>query len=95
MAGSKPLPKPKQHLKHVDGVMIGREAYHNPYLLAELGQFWNLEAPDRFEIMAQMMPYIAKRMAGRCSTFDYHPSYSRVIPELAGCTKMASGFKWW
>ena len=42
--------------------MIGREAYHNPYLLAELGQLWNLEAPDRFDIMAQMMPYIAKRM---------------------------------
>ncbi|MNV95337.1 tRNA-dihydrouridine synthase A [compost metagenome] len=42
--------------------MIGREAYHNPYLLAELGQLWALEAPNRFDIMAQMMPYIAKRM---------------------------------
>lgn len=52
-----------EHLKHVDGVMIGREAYHNPYLLAELGQLWNLEAPDRFDIMQQMMPYIAQRMA--------------------------------
>ncbi|MFV5525709.1 tRNA dihydrouridine(20/20a) synthase DusA [Acinetobacter variabilis] len=51
-----------EHLKHVDGVMIGREAYHNPYLLAELGQLWNLEAPDRFEIMQQMLPYIAQRM---------------------------------
>ncbi len=27
-----------QHLQHVDGVMIGREAYHNPYLLAEADQ---------------------------------------------------------
>ncbi len=51
-----------ENLKHVDGVMIGREAYHNPYLLAELGQLWNLEAPDRFEIMQQMLPYIAQRM---------------------------------
>ena len=24
----------QQHLAHVDGVMIGREAYHNPYLLS-------------------------------------------------------------
>ena len=24
----------EQHLAHVDGVMIGREAYHNPYLMA-------------------------------------------------------------
>lgn len=59
--GIKTLAETQQHLKQLDGVMIGREAYHNPYLLAELGQLWNLEAPDRFDIMAQMMPYIAKR----------------------------------
>lgn len=61
--GIKTYAETQQHLKHVDGVMIGREAYHNPYLLAELGQLWNLEAPDRFEIMSEMMPYIAKRLA--------------------------------
>ena len=60
--GIKTLAETQQHLKQLDGVMIGREAYHNPYLLAELGQLWNLEAPDRFDIMAQMMPYIAKRL---------------------------------
>ena len=60
--GIKSLAETQQHLKQLDGVMIGREAYHNPYLLAELGQLWNLEAPDRFDIMAQMMPYIAKRL---------------------------------
>jgi tRNA-dihydrouridine synthase A len=60
--GIKTLAETQQHLQHVDGVMIGREAYHNPYLLAELGQLWQLEAPNRFDIMAQMMPYIAKRM---------------------------------
>lgn len=61
--GIKTLSETQSHLQHVDGVMIGREAYHNPYLLAELGQLWNLQAPDRFEIMAEMMPYIAKRLA--------------------------------
>lgn len=61
--GIKTYAETLEHLKHVDGVMIGREAYHNPYLLAELGQLWNLEAPDRFEIMQQMLPYIAQRMA--------------------------------
>ncbi|WP_163122502.1 tRNA dihydrouridine(20/20a) synthase DusA [Acinetobacter portensis] len=60
--GVKTFDETQEHLKHVDGVMIGREAYHNPYLLAELGQLWNLEAPNRFDIMDQMMPYIAKRM---------------------------------
>ena len=31
------------HLEHVDGVMIGREAYHHPYLLAEVdARFYGL-----------------------------------------------------
>ncbi|RLZ07235.1 tRNA dihydrouridine(20/20a) synthase DusA [Acinetobacter sp. 2JN-4] len=61
--GIKTLEETQQHLQHVDGVMIGREAYHNPYLLAEMGQLWDLEAPNRFEIMQQMMPYIHQRVA--------------------------------
>ena len=61
--GIKTFAETQQHLQHVDGVMIGREAYHNPYLLAELGQLWNLEAPNRFDIMQQMMPYIHQRVA--------------------------------
>ncbi|URM40466.1 tRNA dihydrouridine(20/20a) synthase DusA [Acinetobacter sp. AS23] len=61
--GIKTFAETQTHLQHVDGVMIGREAYHNPYLLAEMGQLWNLEAPDRFEIMEQMLPYIEQRMA--------------------------------
>ena len=61
--GIKTFTETQQHLQHVDGVMIGREAYHNPYLLAEIGQLWNLEAPNRFDIMQQMMPYIHQRVA--------------------------------
>lgn len=61
--GIKTYAETVEHLKHVDGVMIGREAYHNPYLLAELGQLWHLPMPDRFDIMQQMMPYIAQRVA--------------------------------
>ena len=61
--GIKTFAETQEHLKHVDGVMIGREAYHNPYLLAELTQLWNINTPNRFDIMAEMMPYIAKRMA--------------------------------
>ena len=61
--GIKTFTETQQHLQHVDGVMIGREAYHNPYLLAEMGQLWNLEAPNRFDIIQQMMPYIHQRVA--------------------------------
>ena len=32
--GVRTLDEIEQHLAHVDGVMLGREAYHNPYLMA-------------------------------------------------------------
>lgn len=45
-----------------DGVMIGREAYQNPYSLAEIEQrFFNHTAPDRVEIARSMIPYIEQQ----------------------------------
>ena len=34
--GIKTIDSIKKHLEKVDGVMIGREAYHNPYLLSDM-----------------------------------------------------------
>lgn len=34
--GIKTLEESNEHLKHVDGVMLGREIYQNPYLLADV-----------------------------------------------------------
>jgi len=47
-------------LEHVDGAMIGRQAYHHPYFLAELEQHFNpaWEPPTRSEIVLRMLPYI-------------------------------------
>jgi tRNA-dihydrouridine synthase A len=53
------------HLERVDGVMLGREAYQNPYLLAEVDKYFfsAVEAPkSRHEIMALLMPYIEKEL---------------------------------
>lgn len=36
--GIKTLAETTQHLAHVDGVMIGREIYNNPYMLANVDQ---------------------------------------------------------
>ena len=38
--GIKTLSAMQQHLKQLDGVMIGREAYHNTYLMAEIDQLF-------------------------------------------------------
>ncbi|MDJ0750725.1 MAG: tRNA dihydrouridine(20/20a) synthase DusA [Woeseiaceae bacterium] len=52
-------------LEHVDGVMIGRQAYHHPYFLAELEAHCDSEwsAPTRAEIVERMLPYVEKELA--------------------------------
>ena len=50
----------KDHLKKVDGVMIGRAIYHSPYFLADIEKeiFKNENVPSRLEIMEKLIPYI-------------------------------------
>ncbi len=52
-------------LRHVDGAMIGRQAYHQPYFLAELEHHFNPEysLPDRSEIVRRMLPYLESALA--------------------------------
>lgn len=54
------------HLRVLDGVMVGREAYHNPYLLAEVdARLYGDQhpVPDRVAVMATMRDYIAAHIA--------------------------------
>jgi tRNA-dihydrouridine synthase A len=60
--GIQTLAQTQEHLNQVDGVMIGRAAYHDPYLLAQCMTLWQQTPPDRFEIMQQFMPYIQQRL---------------------------------
>ncbi|MDA0681412.1 MAG: tRNA dihydrouridine(20/20a) synthase DusA [Proteobacteria bacterium] len=55
----------QRHLEQVDGVMVGRQAYQQPWFLTELEQaFGNGNAmPSRHAIVRQMLPYIEKEMA--------------------------------
>jgi tRNA-dihydrouridine synthase A len=49
------------HLQHVDGVMIGREAYHNPYSMAAWdARFYGDATPQksREQVLEAMIPYI-------------------------------------
>jgi tRNA-dihydrouridine synthase A len=53
----------RAHLAQVDGVMIGREAYHNPYFLAQLEHALNgVEPLRREEIMARYTDYMAGQL---------------------------------
>jgi tRNA-dihydrouridine synthase A len=54
-----------EHLARVDGVMVGREAYHNPYMLAAVDSLVFGETtpiPTRTEIMADLLPYIRSEL---------------------------------
>ncbi len=50
----------KKHLNKTDGVMIGRAAYHTPYLLAEIEKelFNNSNVPTRQEVVENLIPYV-------------------------------------
>lgn len=64
--GIKTLEECRTHLQTFDGVMLGREAYHNPYLLAEVDrQLFGSEraAPSRGDVLRQLRPYIERHLA--------------------------------
>lgn len=47
-----------EQLKRVDGVMLGRAPYHDPYLLASLEQnIYNTVSPSRLDIVSQYLDY--------------------------------------
>ena len=52
------------HLKKTDGVMIGRAAYHTPYLLANIEKeiFKNKNIPSRQEVIENLIPYIKNEL---------------------------------
>ena len=53
-----------EHLEAVDGVMMGRAAYHDPYLLANVDQtiFGDASgAPTREEVVLKMTEYLRRQ----------------------------------
>jgi tRNA-dihydrouridine synthase A len=65
--GIKTLEECDTHLQHVDGVMIGREAYQNPWpLLSQVDAryFGDHHAiPSRMEVAQAFIPYLEQRLA--------------------------------
>jgi tRNA-dihydrouridine synthase A len=63
--GIKTLEEIDAQLQHVDGVMIGREAYHNPWLMADFdARYYGdaLHRPTRREVLLAMLPYVAEQL---------------------------------
>lgn len=63
--GIENLEQASVQLDKVDGVMLGRTAYHNPWLLAQVdGRIFNdpHPVPSRTEIVHSMIPYIEREL---------------------------------
>ncbi|MFM7294511.1 MAG: tRNA dihydrouridine(20/20a) synthase DusA [Burkholderiales bacterium] len=81
------------HLAHIDGVMVGREAYHNPYWLstwdhALFGEM--LSFCERGDIEAAMEAYIAAQLA---TDHSFHPHNARR--HMVGLYKGLPGARAW
>ncbi len=64
--GIKTFDECHDHLRHTDGVMLGREAYHNPWLLAGVDpEFFGTPGPatSRHDTLRAMLPYIEQELA--------------------------------
>jgi len=81
-------------LQHIDGVMIGREAYHNPWWLASWDtDFFGDEAPaealTREDIEAQMVDYMARESA------LYGTPWSAIARHMLGLRHGLPGSRRW
>lgn len=85
------LAQVEEQLRRVDGVMIGREAYQNPYLLAEVDrQFFGatLPPPTRIEVLGRYQEYIEREVS------DGTPRH-RMNRHLAGLFHGQPGGRSW
>ncbi len=65
--GIKTLQECQIHLQHVDGVMLGREAYQNPWMLAEVDEVlfgMDKTVESRDDVIAALLPYTERQLAG-------------------------------
>ena len=90
--GIKNLQQSSDHLKKVDGVMIGRSAYENPFMLKDIeSQFYNIDPAtnSKKEILNQYLEYVNKQLT------NGH-SLSKMMKHLFGLSrgdKFAKSFR--
>jgi tRNA-dihydrouridine synthase A len=89
--GIKNLNAVKEQLQHLDGVMVGREAYQNPWVLAEADRLIfgdNHPVCSRHEIINQLMPFVQKE-------FAQGTPISRITRHILGLFQSQPGAKAW
>lgn len=86
----KTLEATQNHLKNFDNVMIGREAYQNPYILAELEEhIFETKVKSRAEIARAMISYIERQME------EYNTPVKSITRHMTGLFHKQKGAKKW
>ena len=81
-----------EQLRELDGVMIGREAYHNPWWLASWDEVYYGAAPrglTREEVEAQMVAYMARELA------DHGTPWYAIARHMLGLRHGLPGARRW
>ncbi|MGO1367790.1 tRNA dihydrouridine(20/20a) synthase DusA [Senegalia sp. (in: firmicutes)] len=88
--GIKTVEEIQTHLKHVDGVMIGRAAYDNPFMLTEVEKFFKggkVNNISRGEVIEELIKYIEK--------LDENIKIQNVLKHTMGLFHGVKGSKKW
>lgn len=73
-----------EHLKRVDGVMIGRAFYHNPYLMAQCNTLWQRSVPSHREIFEKLLAYLHTRAEQGANLATLSRHYLGLFQGMAG-----------
>ncbi|TYK65311.1 tRNA dihydrouridine(20/20a) synthase DusA [Colwellia echini] len=98
--GIKTFVEANEHLKHIDGVMIGREIYNSPFILTDADcEIYNANTPKltRMDVINLMVPYInetikeggrawhvLRHMLGLCNGLSGARKFRQHLSECAG-----------
>lgn len=88
--GIKTVAEVEEHLKYVDGIMIGREAYANPYILAELEKkfFPGAAVRTRGQVIRDFIPYVQEQL-------NQKVKLSSMTRHILGLFQSQSGARSW
>ena len=79
------------HMQHVDGVMVGRAAYHHPWIMLEVDRRYyadSHELPSREEVVSNLEPYVHTELSNGTRL-------SQIVRHWLGLYHGQPGAKYW
>ena len=87
--GIKTIAEIDAQLPYVDGVMIGREAYSNPYFLAEINEkYYSDQMISREQVIEKLIPYVEQELKN-------HVKLSHITRHILGLFQGQAGARSW